>query len=150
MWWALCTECRFADPQLDEAEAACSLARHEQATGHAGELSDEPPPPGSIPAAGPTAASEGPAVGFAFLLDRLHHLEAQVQRLTAAQTVLAREVVLADERHRVHARFELAGDAPQLVFFDVTGKPRLRLGLTGGGTPALWVDGREVPIEEAR
>jgi hypothetical protein len=50
-----------------------------------------------------------------------------------------------DDRSQPRARFEVAGHSPQLAFYDRLGKERLRIGLHTDGTPAMWVEGREIP-----
>ena len=80
------------------------------------------------------------------ILKRLHRLELQVNRLIESQTVEARDFVVMDERGEPRARFEMAGDSPQVIFFDRIGRERLRIGLHQDGTPAMRVEGREVPF----
>ncbi len=58
----------------------------------------------------------------------------------------ANEFVVVDERNQPRARFETVGPASQIVFFDQTGRERLRIGLRPDGTPSMWVEGREVAL----
>jgi hypothetical protein len=80
------------------------------------------------------------------VLGRLHRLEAHVNRLIESQTIEARDFVVVDEHGHPRARFEMAGHSPQLVFFDHSGRERLRIGLHQDGTPSMWVEGRAVPL----
>ena len=80
------------------------------------------------------------------LHERIRRLEVQVNRLVETPSIAAREFVVVDEHNRPRARFELAGHAPQVVLFDATGWERLRIGLHTDGSPAIWVEGREVPL----
>jgi len=80
------------------------------------------------------------------MLERLRRLELQVNRLVESQTVAAQDFVVVDERNQPRARFEMAGHSPQLIFFDRTGRERLRVGLHTDGTPAVWAEGREIPL----
>jgi hypothetical protein len=80
------------------------------------------------------------------ILERLRRLEVQVGRLVDSQTVEAKEFVVLDERGQPRARFEMAGHSPQLVFYNRLGKERLRIGLHSDGTPAMWVEDREIPF----
>ena len=80
------------------------------------------------------------------LHERIRRLEIQVNRIAESPSIEAREFVVVDERNRPRARFELAGHAPQVALFDATGRERLRIGLHTDGLPAIWVEGREVPL----
>ena len=80
------------------------------------------------------------------ILERLGRLELQVNRLIESQVIEAQDFVVVDELGQPRARFEMAGHSPQMLFFDRIGKERLRIGLHTDGTPAMWVDGREVPF----
>ncbi len=80
------------------------------------------------------------------ILERLGRLELQVNRLIESQVIEAQDFVVVDELGQPRARFEMAGHSPQLIFFDRTGRERLRIGLHTDGTPAMWVEGRAVPL----
>ncbi len=80
------------------------------------------------------------------ILERLGRLEHQVDGLLKRDVVWAQTLVIRDDRGDPRARFELAGDSPQLLLFDSAGRERLRLGLRPDGTPAIWMDGRAVPF----
>ncbi len=54
--------------------------------------------------------------------------------------------VVTDDRGNPRARFEMAGHSPQIIFFDSTGRERLRIGLHRDGRPGMWVDEREMPF----
>ncbi len=82
------------------------------------------------------------------ILDRLANLEVQVHGLMTSQTVEAREFVVRDTRGEIRARLEMQEYAPCLTFYDRAGKERLRIGLRKDGTPAMWVEGRETPLEK--
>ncbi len=80
------------------------------------------------------------------MLERLGRLEHQVNGLLKRDVVWAQTLVIRDDHGDPRARFELAGESPQLLLFDSAGRERLRLGLRPDGTPAIWMDGREVPV----
>ncbi len=80
------------------------------------------------------------------IVDRLDNLEVQVRALVTSQTVEAREFVVKDARGEVWARLEMQEYAPCLTFYDRAGKERLKIGLRMDATPALWVEGREIPF----
>jgi hypothetical protein len=80
------------------------------------------------------------------ILERLRRLEIQVSRFVDSQTVEAKEFVVLDERGQPRARFKMAGHSPQLVFYNRLGKERFRIGLHSDGTPAMWVEDREIPF----
>ncbi len=80
------------------------------------------------------------------IFDRLDKLEVQVHGLMASQTVEAREFVVEDARGEVWARLEMQEYAPCLVFFDRSGKERLKIGLRTDGSPILQVEGREIRL----
>ena len=82
------------------------------------------------------------------ILERLRRLELQMNGIIESTTVEAQSFVVMDERGGPRARFEMNGYSPHLIFFDRTGRERLRIGLHSDGTPALWVDGREVPLPQ--
>jgi hypothetical protein len=81
------------------------------------------------------------------LLQRLRRLEIQVHCLVESQTVEAKEFVVRDERGGIRARLEMQAYAPCLTFYDRLGKERLRIGLRNDGSPSLWVEGREIPLD---
>ncbi len=80
------------------------------------------------------------------ILERLQRLELQMNRLIESQTIEARDFVVVDDLGQPRARFEMAGHSPQVIFFDRIGRERLRIGLHQDGTPAMRVEGREVPF----
>jgi hypothetical protein len=80
------------------------------------------------------------------ILERLRRLKIQLSRLVDSQTVEAKEFVVLDERGEPRARFEMAGHSAQVAFYNALGKERLRIGLHSDGTPATWVDNREVSL----
>ena len=80
------------------------------------------------------------------ILERLGRLELQVNRLIDSQAIEAQDFVVVDELGQPRARFEMAGHFPQMLFFDNIRKERLRIGLHTDGTPAMWVEGRAVPL----
>jgi hypothetical protein len=70
-----------------------------------------------------------------------------VRGLVTSQTVEAKEYVVKDARGEVWARFEMQQYAPCLVFYDRSGKERLKIGPRTDGTPAMWVEGREISLD---
>ncbi len=82
------------------------------------------------------------------LAERLADLEYQVRALVTSPRVEARDFVVKDERGEVRARLEMQEYAPRLTFYDRLGTERLRIGLRTDGTPAAWVEGREIRLTE--
>ncbi len=82
------------------------------------------------------------------LAERLADPEFQVRDLVTTPTVEARDFVVKDERGEVRARFEMQEYAPRLTFYDRLGMARLWIGLQPGGTPTMWMDGREISLKE--
>jgi hypothetical protein len=82
------------------------------------------------------------------LADRLAMVEVQVRALMESQTVDAKEFVVRDDRGEIRARLEMQGYSPHLIFYDRSGKERLKIGLRTDATPAIWVEGRETPLEK--
>lgn len=80
------------------------------------------------------------------IVGRLERLEVQMLGLVASQTVDAKEFVVRDERREIRARLEMQEYAPCLTFYDRLGTERLKIGLLTDGTPAVWVEGREIPF----
>ncbi len=81
------------------------------------------------------------------ILGRLTKLEVQVRGLVTSQTEEAKEFVVRDERGEIRARLEMQEYAPCLTFYDRLGKERLRIGLRTDGSPSLWVEDREIPLD---
>lgn len=81
------------------------------------------------------------------ILDRLGKLGLQVRGLVTSQTEEAKEFVVRDDRGEICARLEMQEYAPCLTFYDRLGKERLRIGLRTEGSPSLWVEGREIPLD---
>ncbi len=97
--------------------------------------------------------TEGPdlttlALRLERIADRLDKLEVQVRGLITSQTVEGKEFVVRDGRGEIWARLEMQEYGPCLVFFDRSGKERLKIGLRTDGTPAMWVEARETPLEK--
>ncbi len=78
------------------------------------------------------------------ILERLRRLELKMNGIIESSTVEAQSFVVMDERGEPRARFEINGYSPHVIFFDRTGRERLRVGLHKDGTPAMWVECREV------
>ncbi len=80
------------------------------------------------------------------LADRLTMLEVQVRALMESPTVDAQEFLVRDGRGHPRARLEMQQHAPCLVFYDSSGKERLRIGLRMDGSPFVQVEQRSIPL----
>ncbi len=84
------------------------------------------------------------------IVDRLDELEAQVRILVTSQAVEAREFVVKDERGEIRAQLEMQEYAPCLTVYNRLGIERLRIGLQPDGSPAPWVQNREISLDSIR
>jgi hypothetical protein len=71
------------------------------------------------------------------------------RRLIEGGSLEAKEFVVRDDRGEIRAaRLEMQGYTPHLIFYDRSGKERMKIDLRTDGTPSICAEGREISLDK--